>query len=358
MPEKGKIVKAKIKLNDVLDDILVRFVLNCPEEEGEHSAERLFFHLEEAHWFYCDEYTDRYQGILPALSFAQFARKILKKDLLEDWVKGQTSKQLIQKFNKYKYSVPTCGAILVNSHGQCLAVKGFFSKSWGFPKGKINQNEALTKCAAREVKEETGFNILPYLDSSLYVERKKSKKQKAPLRLYVVFVPDDVKFQPQTKKEISQIAWIPISMIKSLKVYKPLNFCVSQVEKMFMERYQSTDIEFHNSVKVMYKLNSKKNKEQQIEARKQSNRNSANVTTLQELESQLFIPLEPGTPKFNIKRNKSNHQRTQSKHDRRNQSKRFNPRPRNMPQRQNSFGKGNPSFKQFSFDRMKIDLLS
>ena len=38
---------------EVLDDLCMRFVLNCPEEEL-RSWERLLFQVEQAHWFYED----------------------------------------------------------------------------------------------------------------------------------------------------------------------------------------------------------------------------------------------------------------------------------------------------------------
>ena len=41
-----------------------------------------------------------------------------------------------------------------------LLVQGFWSKnSWGLPKGKVNEGEDPARCAAREVLEETGFDI-------------------------------------------------------------------------------------------------------------------------------------------------------------------------------------------------------
>ena len=41
----------------------------------------------------------------------------------------------------------------------CL-VQGWSSRSgWGFPKGKINQNESEADCAAREVFEETSLEV-------------------------------------------------------------------------------------------------------------------------------------------------------------------------------------------------------
>jgi hypothetical protein len=56
-------------------------------------------------------------------------------------------------FMTYRLRVPVCGAIILNSTmDKCLLVKGWSSKAgWGFPKGKINQNEENDNCAVREV---------------------------------------------------------------------------------------------------------------------------------------------------------------------------------------------------------------
>lgn len=53
----------------------------------------------------------------------------------------------------------------------------------------------------RQVREECGFDIKPYLKSNDYVDRV-MKEQK--IRLYVVSgIPMDTVFEPQTRKEIS-----------------------------------------------------------------------------------------------------------------------------------------------------------
>jgi 8-oxo-dGTP pyrophosphatase MutT (NUDIX family) len=58
-------------------------------------------------------------------------------------------------FMTYRLRVPVCGAIILNATlDKCLLVKGWSSKAgWGFPKGKINQNEENDNCAVREVSE-------------------------------------------------------------------------------------------------------------------------------------------------------------------------------------------------------------
>lgn len=57
----------------------------------------------------------------------------------------------------YVCSVPVFGAILLNaSLTHVLLVRSFRGKSWGFPKGKINEDEPHADCAAREVKVRHG----------------------------------------------------------------------------------------------------------------------------------------------------------------------------------------------------------
>ena len=56
-------------------------------------------------------------------------------------------------FNKYKQTVPTMGAILLNhTMDKVLLVRGFHSShGWGFPKGKVAMKETDHDCAIREV---------------------------------------------------------------------------------------------------------------------------------------------------------------------------------------------------------------
>jgi mRNA-decapping enzyme subunit 2 len=55
-------------------------------------------------------------------------------------------------FRSYRVKVPTYGAILMNKElTQVLLVQGFRNQ-WGFPKGKVNENEDPVECAIREVR--------------------------------------------------------------------------------------------------------------------------------------------------------------------------------------------------------------
>ncbi len=101
------------------------------------------------------------------------------------------------------------------------------SSSWGFPKGKKNKDEEDMNCAVREVThfprlnwfhryrlwfhsimkfhqvfEETGFDISGRVKRDDYLELVIFGQQRC--RLFVVHgVPENSKFEPRTKKEIS-----------------------------------------------------------------------------------------------------------------------------------------------------------
>ncbi|KAF7722445.1 mRNA-decapping enzyme subunit 2 [Apophysomyces ossiformis] len=118
---------------------------------------------------------------------------------------------------QYRFRIPVCGAILINdSLDKCVLVKGWSSRSgWGFPKGKINQDEEYSCCAIREVLEETGYDITPLLKKNDYVEFTVREQR---IRLYlVVGVPEDTEFNPQTRKEISEILWFNMDDLPTFK---------------------------------------------------------------------------------------------------------------------------------------------
>ena len=68
---------------------------------------------------------------------------------------------IYSNFNKYKQTVPTMGAIVLDpTLEKVLLVRGIASHhGWGFPKGKIAMGEADHECAIREVSHA----ILPLL---------------------------------------------------------------------------------------------------------------------------------------------------------------------------------------------------
>lgn len=203
------------KEEEIFDDLVVRFILNAPEEEFENTN-RLFFQIEQAHWFYCDFYCDRAKKagqVLPSYSFKDFAEKIFEKCPPLAPMKSAID-ELTSQFYDYKGSVPSYGAIILNeSLDKVLLIRAYRSKNtWGFPKGKINKDESELQAAVREVKEEIGYDISSKVNEQNFVEVLHLDRTK--LKLFLVLgVPDNTGFNTQTRKEVREISWHPIKDI-------------------------------------------------------------------------------------------------------------------------------------------------
>ncbi|KAJ1678726.1 mRNA-decapping enzyme subunit 2, partial [Spiromyces aspiralis] len=190
---------SRITLSAVLDDLASRFIINVPEEESQ-AIERICFQIEQAHWFY-EDFTRKSHPYLPSMSPKNFAAQMFQHcPLLSQW--GPNPDIAYKRFLEYKFQVPV------------LLVKGWNSRSsWGFPRGKINKDEPEWECAQREVFEETGFNILPYMNKDDWLEMMVSNQK---IRLYYIpNIPESTEFKPMTRGEISGIEWHSIDVLPS-----------------------------------------------------------------------------------------------------------------------------------------------
>ncbi|KAH8380654.1 hypothetical protein KR009_011993 [Drosophila setifemur] len=220
LPEKSKIP------SDILDDLASRFIINVPDMEL-NDLIRICFQIEQAHWFYFDFFcapeasddggdsqkpSPSVQRKLPVVGIKQFAMQLFQHIPFLNKHFG-TVDQILAEWKNYKMSVPTYGAILVaEDHNHCLLVQSYFTRnSWGFPKGKINENEDPAHCATREVYEETGFDITDIIDADDYIEAYINYQYS---RLYVVRnIPLDTQFAPRTRNEIRCCEWFRIDSL-------------------------------------------------------------------------------------------------------------------------------------------------
>lgn len=189
---------------ELLDDLCSRFVLNCPKEDLQ-SFERILFLIEQAHWFYEDNAMEQNPS-LKSLSLREFTSLMFQScAALRPYIAHIDD--IYKDFTSYKVRVPVTGAIILDeSYERCLLVKGWKSgASWSFPRGKKAKDEEDHKCAIREVFEETGFDVSKLLNVDDNIEVIIGQQR---VRLYIIGgVKDDTVFAPQTKKEISEIAW-------------------------------------------------------------------------------------------------------------------------------------------------------
>lgn len=112
-------------------------------------------------------------------------------------------------------------------------VKGWSSKSkWGFPKGKIAKGETPEACAIREVKEEIGYDIAPYIDPNSFIE---IKNNFSDVRLYIIYgIKEEAKFAPISRKEIREITWHGIEDIK-----RNINQPIYSTSRLFLKKFLS-----------------------------------------------------------------------------------------------------------------------
>ncbi|XP_042587904.1 m7GpppN-mRNA hydrolase [Cyprinus carpio] len=196
--------------NGLLDDLCSRFILHIPSEERDNAI-RVCFQIELAHWFYLDFCMQNSPG-LPQCGIRDFAKAVFNHCpfLLPH---GEDVQKVLEQWKEYKMGVPTFGAIILDETlDNVLMVQGYLAKSgWGFPKGKVNEDEAFHDCAVREVLEETGFDIRDRICQKTYIDQRILDQL---VRLYIIpGVPKDTKFNPKTRKEIRNIEWFPVDKL-------------------------------------------------------------------------------------------------------------------------------------------------
>lgn len=227
----------------ILSDLCSRFIINVPEEERTDLI-RIFFQIEIAHWFYLDFYCessyssssssssspssssssddndeDSEANLVPQkpsstqqlkpCSIRTFAENIFRHCPFLVQHASQLD-DILSKWRSFKHAVPTNGAIILDeSMKHVLLVQGFWAKaSWGFPKGKVFEEETEAKCAIREVLEETGYDISKKLVENEYLQININDQT---IRLYIITdVSKAIKFEPKTRREIKEVRWFPI----------------------------------------------------------------------------------------------------------------------------------------------------
>ncbi|XP_028411780.1 m7GpppN-mRNA hydrolase-like [Dendronephthya gigantea] len=190
----------------ILEDLCSRFLINLPEEEQKDMV-RVFFQIEQAHWYYIDFYCQ--EQLLPTYGLKEFTKIIFEKFPFLNKA-GESIDKLMSIWKRYKFSVPVYGAILLNAEmDKCVLVQAYTSKSsWGFPRGKLNKDESPLECSIREVLEETGFNIKDYADPEQFLE---NSLHDHLVRLYIIpNVPIETEFKTRTRGEIKDIQWFSV----------------------------------------------------------------------------------------------------------------------------------------------------
>ncbi|MDR1674396.1 MAG: NUDIX domain-containing protein [Oscillospiraceae bacterium] len=114
----------------------------------------------------------------------------------------------------------SCGAVVYRkSHGntQLLLIKHLNSGHWSFPKGHAEKGETEIETAIREVKEETGIDVLldhTFRETVTYSPKKDTQK----IVVYFLAKAINYNYVPQ-KEEIAEAHWFDIGYVPSVLTY-------------------------------------------------------------------------------------------------------------------------------------------
>ncbi|KAI2630427.1 hypothetical protein GGS21DRAFT_524179 [Xylaria nigripes] len=213
----------KMTLEDWLDDLCVRFIINLPREDLS-SVARICFQIEEAQWFY-EDFIRPLDPALPSMPLRTFTMKMFQHCPLLASFSTDIHVMAFEEFMTYKTRVPVRGAIMLNdAMDAAVLVRGYKKgASWSFPRGKINKDEDDLDCAAREVYEETGYDLrlAGLLDKSVPAYPLEVTMHDQQVRLYVFRgIPEDTIFETRTRKEIGDIRWYNLSDLPTFKKKK------------------------------------------------------------------------------------------------------------------------------------------
>ncbi|KAI0448056.1 hypothetical protein F4803DRAFT_496300 [Xylaria telfairii] len=213
----------KMTLEDWLDDLCVRFIINLPREDLS-SVARICFQIEEAQWFY-EDFIRPLDPALPSMSLRSFSLKMFQHCPLLASFSADIHLKAFDEFMQYKTRVPVRGAVMLNdAMDAAVLVRGYKKgASWSFPRGKINKDEDDVDCAIREVYEETGYDlrVAGLVEKNAPVHPLEVTMHDQQVRLYVFRgIPENTVFETRTRKEIGDIKWYKLSDLPTYKKKK------------------------------------------------------------------------------------------------------------------------------------------
>lgn len=126
-------------------------------------------------------------------------------------------RELYEEFRAYRARIPVFGLVLLNKDmSRVLLVQSYKGRSWGFPKGKVNENEDEVDCAVREVYEEIGYDCKDMVNPEDFVET--NSKQGKRIKLFIIRgIDENFDFHPRVRKEIAGVQFFNVSELPASK---------------------------------------------------------------------------------------------------------------------------------------------
>ena len=126
----------------------------------------------------------------------------------------------------------SCGAIVYRKyHGntEILLIKHIGSGHWSFPKGHVEEGETELETAMREIKEETGIDVM--LDPT-FRELVTYSPKKDTQKVVVYFIAKAKPGSPVPQEnEVAEVRWVEINRAAELLVYDNDRCIVNKAKK-------------------------------------------------------------------------------------------------------------------------------
>ena len=135
-------------LHDLYGDKLDKLDLSVKDRKDVYL---LGSNIQKCFWDYNDNIAD-----IKIRNLYSFIQEYLKQS--SDRSNNKTIKRFVSAFTKVNKEMPIAGMVLLNTdRTKVMLVRNYKSRSWSFPKGKIEiySNEKPLDCAYRECLEET-----------------------------------------------------------------------------------------------------------------------------------------------------------------------------------------------------------
>ena len=135
----------------------------------------------------------------------------------------------------------SCGAIVYRRHHgniEILLIKHVNSGHWSFPKGHVEANETEVETALREIKEETGIDVIidpTFRETVTYFPRKDTQK------VVVYFIAKAKNFDyVRQEEEIAEIKWVDVGYATSVLTYENDKSIVNKAKKVIKDNKKVT----------------------------------------------------------------------------------------------------------------------
>ena len=134
----------------------------------------------------------------------------------------------------------SCGAIVYRRfHGniEILLIKHVNSGHWSFPKGHVEGNETELETAKREIKEETGLDVIldqTFRETVSYSPKRDTQK----VVVYFLGFALNHEFVPQ-EEEIADIRWVDIVHATHLLTYENDKTIVTKARAAIRQNHHS-----------------------------------------------------------------------------------------------------------------------